>query len=108
MLSIIPQDVVRFSCKSDTKEKDNETVSVARDLVPWTSFSANDDSGRVGHMEATCGVAGLLSPSVGDYTCTRDCEAPQIDGSIMGSTGYPICSLVWVGLTLILSTPMSA
>ena len=76
---------MKFSCKSQTKESGNVTVSVARDLVPWTAFYGNDDSGRVGYIEATCGVGGALSPSVEDYTCTRDCEAPQLDGSIMGS-----------------------
>ena len=76
---------MKFSCKSQTKESGNVTVSVARDIVPWTAFYDNDDSGRVGYIESTCGVGGALSPSLEDYTCTRDCEAPQLDGSIMGS-----------------------
>ena len=77
--------MVKFSCKSQTKGSGNETVTVAREVVPWTAFYANDNSGRVEYIEATCGVDGSFSPSVEDYTCTRDCEAPEVDGSIMGS-----------------------
>ena len=75
---------MRFSCKSHIKELEgNETVSVERELVPWPAFSAADDSGKIGFVDAKCGVDGKLSPSVEDYTCTRDCQAPQIDRSIM-------------------------
>ena len=75
---------MRFSCKSHVKELEgNETVSVERELVPWPAFSAADDSGKIAFVDAKCGVDGKFSPSVEDYTCTRDCQAPQIDRSIM-------------------------
>ena len=84
---------MRFSCKSHIKELEgNETVSVERELVPWPAFSAADDSGKIAFVDAKCGVDGKFSPSVEDYTCTRDCQAPQIDRSIM--VGSHSCMLI--------------
>ena len=39
-----------------------------------------------GNMTFTCPIEGKLTPKLTDYTCTRDCEDPLLDASIMTNT----------------------
>lgn len=56
-------------------------------FVTKESFSAGNFSASTPtpatSMNFTCTVTGRLDPKLSDYTCTKDCEDPSIDWSVM-------------------------
>ncbi len=64
---------VEFACKE-----------VGHKLVTWTDFAAVNAAGiEAGNLTSKCMINGSLTPSISDYTCTKDCGKPGLNPDAM-------------------------
>jgi hypothetical protein len=54
-------------------------------LVTWTNFEQDIDI-RLTDLTSTCDITGKLTPSIELYTCSKDCNQPELDDTEMEFT----------------------
>ena len=59
-------DTVDYHCKDDTKK-----------LVSKLAFETAEPTNQFDKLTSTCLISGWLNETIGSFTCTLDCEAPQ-------------------------------